>query len=379
MIDKYGYWQVDENIFTSKVEALLYASKNNKQIKFVYHDSVWKNFNTNLLGKVPLDLLYRDRAIQLREKYKYLKLYYSGGSDSHNILMTFINNNIKLDEIVVRWSKELIEGNFYFPNKKDRSAFNTLSEWDFAIKPTLDWLKNKHPEIKITINDYVSKISVENIENSMFDVNHTRSGLIQHMPIYVPYEKDTTGHIFGTDKPLLYLIDKKIYMYFNDLALTALYINHEEEHFVENKECFYWAPDLPLLAYEMAYQFAQHFVRNPEERKLLPGFGTVDKKEMSMSEMIQLQNNMAREICYTTWDNRFQADKPKSGLARDKFLWFFIGEKFEKPKQAFLSGVRSKTEGINKEFLKEERLRNGEVYHNLLLIASDFYYVCELE
>ena len=96
MIEKYGYWETNGLKFENKVKALTYATQNNTGVKFVYHDKVWKNFDRSVLGKVSLNQLYKERAQQLRDSYDYLILYYSGGADSHNVLMSFINNNIKL-------------------------------------------------------------------------------------------------------------------------------------------------------------------------------------------------------------------------------------------------------------------------------------------
>jgi hypothetical protein len=43
----------------------------------------------------------------------------------------------------------VIDKQLYTPNTKDKSAFNYLSEWDYAIKPVLDEIKISHPKIKI--------------------------------------------------------------------------------------------------------------------------------------------------------------------------------------------------------------------------------------
>ena len=94
MTEKYGCWETNGLKFGNKVEALIYASQNDTKVKFVYHDNVWKNFDRSVLGKVSLNQLYKERAQQLRDSYDYLILYYSGGADSHNVLMSFINNNI---------------------------------------------------------------------------------------------------------------------------------------------------------------------------------------------------------------------------------------------------------------------------------------------
>ena len=98
--------------------------------------------------------MYVERCNQLRDKYDYLVLHYSGGSDSHNILHTFLTNNIKLDEISIRWPKHWLDGKFYNVNNIDKSAKNAPSEFNYTIKPTLEYLQKHHPDIKINIVDF---------------------------------------------------------------------------------------------------------------------------------------------------------------------------------------------------------------------------------
>lgn len=46
-------------------------------------------------------MMLRERAQQLRDSHQYIRLFYSGGCDSHTMLMAFVNNQIWPDEIVL--------------------------------------------------------------------------------------------------------------------------------------------------------------------------------------------------------------------------------------------------------------------------------------
>ena len=81
-----GYFKVGKDIFFSKIDAILHASKTNADVTFHFHDDVYGSVDWTRPLHVPLDVLYRQRAQQLRDKYDYLVLHYSAGSDSHNIL-----------------------------------------------------------------------------------------------------------------------------------------------------------------------------------------------------------------------------------------------------------------------------------------------------
>jgi len=47
-----------------------------------------------------VNYFYDKRVKELRQQYDYIIFFYSGGYDSHNILKTFIDNNIHIDEII---------------------------------------------------------------------------------------------------------------------------------------------------------------------------------------------------------------------------------------------------------------------------------------
>ena len=86
---KNAFWKVNEKKFNNKFDALLEATRLKANVTFHYYDNIFESVNKSLLGKQDLNNLYRLRAQQLRDEYDYLILYFSGGSDSYNILKTF--------------------------------------------------------------------------------------------------------------------------------------------------------------------------------------------------------------------------------------------------------------------------------------------------
>lgn len=337
---KYGFWVVGgERYFTKKYDALKFANQTNQiDVRFYFHDHIWKSFDRSQLGKTPLTTLYRDRALQLREKYDHLVLHYSGGSDSHNILHTFLNNNIRLDEISVKWAKPLRDGKFYNPNNVDKSAKNSASEWDFSIKPTLDFIKSKYPDIKITIVDFTENLnslptSVSAVEEAILDIKLYRGALGSFVQRYDPNVElkssiksisRKVGHIFGLEKPLLTVKDNNVYMRFSDAALeTALLPNNMVEN---TAELFYWAHEFPQLPLEQAYQVALYFKNNPQYRDLLWPEKFKSANEASLKTSAQA--NIIKKVLYGhSWDfSRFQVDKPNE--ARSDW-WYWVHESSE--------------------------------------------------
>ena len=145
-----GYYKSGEQKFANKHQALLHATANSiQEVTYHWFDDVFDNFDRSKVGTYSLNELYLKRALQLRESYDYLILNYSGGADSWNILKLFLDNNIKLEHIMVSWPISAVNAGLYTPSKKDVSARNFMSEWDFTMKPDLDWIAANYPEIKI--------------------------------------------------------------------------------------------------------------------------------------------------------------------------------------------------------------------------------------
>jgi hypothetical protein len=377
--EKYGYWAVLEKKFFNKFEALLYATEHNQPVKFVYHHNVWENFDRTKLGKVPLNVLYKDRAQQLRDTYDYLILYFSGGADSFNILKTFLDNNIKLDEVCVKWPQELVDGKFYTPNTVDKTAKNCWSEWDFAIKPVLKQLTTDHPTIKIKIQNYIENITTLNVDAVFDKVNFVRgvSGMLFNSTIseseklFLDNGKKV-AHIYGIDKPLLW-IDKstnQLYMRFTDATLDQLGRGSLDDL---SGECFYWSPECPLLTFEMAYQVANHYRHNISDRKYLLNYN-LPNLENEIRAKVQHQNDLGRSVLYNNWTDRFQADKPISSVRVDRFSWAYSSE-LNKNNMRFFGMLRDRTRHISSRLLTSPKPFSPSVYANL---SSEGYYITTL-
>lgn len=343
MNEKYGHWETNGVKFGDKYKALRYATQHNTKVEFKYFDHIWANFNRELMGKVPLTTLYKERAQQLRDRYQYLILYYSGGADSHNVLRAFTDNNIKLDEVVVRWPEHAL----YTPNSADTSPSNFWSEWDYAIKPSLEWLAGAHPEIKITIKHMSSAISDSDMISAFDRTNYLRT-LTMLLNTIMPESSDimaeaglTVGHIYGVDKPLLKLEnDNKLWMIFSDHPLTFMTPPASDPSSVEG---FYWAPEFPEIIFEMAYQTSLYFDINKDHRKFLNTKGT----------NVQFQNEVVKKMCYHTWDNRFQSNIKAGAIYNqaNKFHWFYTHESFKRVREVYNYTAKSKLDTLDPRFI----------------------------
>lgn len=345
---KYGCWQVNGLKFQRKIDALIYASNHNAQVNFYYHNEIWEAYattiNRDLLGKQNLNQLYKERAQQLRDTYKHLILYYSGGADSHNILRTFLDNNIKLDEICIKWPKFLLEGKLYKANIQDTSTKNYWSEWDFAIKPILDYLKQYHANIKITFVDYSENLNDKFICDILGRSNHYAGGAMLYSCVH--HSKQNAAHIYGIDKPQLTSDGKSIKMIFTDMAATAAISSPDDPYALE---FFYWTPDMPQLAIEMAYQMSEHYVYNIDDRKYLWGSS---QWESNRDAIGNFQHHLAIKTCYDTWDYRFQTKKAVPSLSgHDKWHWFRNYNEFKRPFECISENYTSLISNVSDIYL----------------------------
>lgn len=333
MSNNIGYWKVGNDIFYHKPSALIAASKLKKLVSYHFYDEVFDSFDRSLLGKKSLDALYLERAKQLREKYDYLILYYSGGSDSRNILMTFLNNNIKLDCVFVR-SWETASNSKIYPLTNNTNNVNFMCEWDLTIKPDLIWLSKNYPEIRIETHDWTKDMFNVKINESLFEQQQhyfTLSSLFR-IPTHSMMEKTirdkgkTVASIFGIDHPSIN-IDSGGYVYinFNDVSSTCFWASLENQ---SGQEYFYWTPDMPIIVFEQAYQIMLFLQNNRQYINIFKdiSFSTdkLSKKIPNLSPFeIQLlgktfsnsvqdrKNRLIKKIIYSNYDPTiFQAEKP---------------------------------------------------------------------
>lgn len=321
-----GFYSVGSQSFSYKLEAIKYALENKLTVNWVFFNQVWKKFSEtklHTLGHDNLDAVYKRRALQLREKYDYLILNYSGGADSHNILMTFINNNIPLDELFIVYSHS-VDKKIYVPNKTDLSASNIFSEFDYCIEPVLTQIKNKYPKIKISFGDIFQENNLLYYNDDIITEYHGHfngSFEILRQGVYSKSIDDLTekgkkvANIFGIDKPNILCKDRKFYIFFADNITGVAAIKYQNKEFTP--ELFYWTPDDPSIVFEQAFRLYNYFCNN---KSLLEEITKEAYYEFSSARTEWLRE-LTIKLIYSTWDHKFQVEKPKDfnllGRTRD--------------------------------------------------------------
>jgi len=233
------YYEVNSKRFNNQFLAHHEAYKSNCKIVFYCYDSQYDLYNWITESEYSFEQLMDMHAFRLRNKYSYLILNWSGGTDSHTIYNVFKRNKIHIDEICVKYSD---------------------IETEFFPKANADWLLNNHwdPTTKLSVvkdQDPTRRIMALNNEEWIFnDIGDFRrygfSGVdISDMTLL----RDRLGNsswaiIAGFEKPKVYEYNGNWYASMPDYSLRAA-LGYD------NLECFFLEPSIHMKQCHMLKNF----------------------------------------------------------------------------------------------------------------------------
>jgi len=234
-ITKHGYYQVNGIKTFSKFEAFKFAGGDKDKIKFIYNEDVMDQQDWTKEPDEDIYELYAERARQLRHKYDYLVLLYSGGIDSHTVLESFLNNRIHLDEICTFTNAEVESKT----GKFNQEVFNAAVP--FVNTLNLSELKTKFRLFDISdliINQYQDEFHFENHHlynqgpgNSWSSAvrSHVLKSKIQDH-LRLTEQGKSVCYIWGFDKPTLTFENNQYFIRFADNSIDLnmrQYINRK--------------------------------------------------------------------------------------------------------------------------------------------------------
>lgn len=380
-----GYYQVGDMTFANKHQALVYSTKNNIPVQYHWFDQAFDNFDRSTLGTRNLMDLYLQRAQQLRDSYDYLILNYSGGSDSWNILRIFLDNNIKLDHIMVSWPISAVDAGYYKPNDKNTDASNFMSEWDYTMKPDIEWLQREHPEIKIELIDWAKPFmdDPEFVKPELFDqLNHFHNMAdLARSTLFSQTEKELcekglkVGTIWGIDKPSVFveLETGRCGMTFPDSIIT---VGHPPVWNPDGTEYFYWTPKMPELVFEMAYQTIEWFRARPQFQKFM--WKTDHTKNTPYLTVMQMNQVATRDACYPTWASKptkFQVNKPLKPARDDKDFWMYENENLRHHVDRWIEIYRKFLGSVDESFVVIDQSTKERVGYKAQ--HTKWHYICD--
>jgi len=288
--------------------------------------------------------LYRQRAQQLRDKYDYIALFWSGGADSETVLRSFLDNNIKLDEIV--------SFNNYEGSKSKTDLMN--SELFYRTIPRAEKLKTQYPWLKFRMLD-ISKMTMEYFQNQtikfdwIYGVNMmltpncvVRDGIGYKVPEWkkIIDAGKKLCILWGVDKPRVIHDNGKFAVRFIDVIDNCVKVSSMAGQNPYSDELFYWTPDHPKIPIKQG-----HLIKNYLNSNLLTSpFISEKKSELAFKihngKIYWLNNHGVHTVVYPTWDiNTFDAGKPPSVVYSWRDDWFFNSEKNNVSRQVWQMGI----------------------------------------
>ena len=247
-IDDFAWYDVGNRRYYNKLEAL-FAHKHEKlPIHWNVNDTEYDRYDWSVEPNTSLTELYAQRARDIRNKYDYIVLHFSGGSDSANILETFIRNQIPLDEIITRGSYSQCAG-----ITGAVSANAQYSECLNQALPLAEYARDKYyPNLKITVVETTNIINDYYTYNPDWAISGLVSGVTPAMilksdiDILSNHYKKITDlgkkivHIFGADKPKIFRNKNNFYTRWTDKVQQEFTASRSSSsQLPQYSECFY--------------------------------------------------------------------------------------------------------------------------------------------
>jgi hypothetical protein len=362
-----GYYTTNGQTFINKTSAIYEANKTKADIDWYFHDDVLNALDWTAEPNTSLNEFYRQRAQQLRSKYDYLVLFFSGGADSTNMVYSFLKNGIHVDEIV---AGAPVSGLNNWNDTKAIDASNTISETRLAQLPELKRIAEEYPIVKVTVHDYFEDMLEYKTDEWLW-----KSGSYIHPTFAARYslERDEYKHlraladsgksiglVYGLDKPCLAEHNNSYYLVIKDLVVCNGF--QSLEHPMATVELFYYNADVPLLMIKQAHVTARYISR-PENVYLYNNIYYNTKNPNSPFKLEsdptwhhgRYERGIVPAIYPILEKQVFQANKPQTAffaqhdawvqeLHKDSSLWQMMTSDFK----MFINGIDQKYFVIDK-------------------------------
>jgi hypothetical protein len=245
------FYTVDGIRTYSKIAAIHAARGDLSKIKFHWMEDTWDKIDWSIEPDLSWNQLMTIRCQQIRDKYNYVAMFYSGGYDSWTILKCFIDNKLLVDELLIYDRRDWFDDpeiphviahaqyvkNTFYPNLKINVVrVNSDATAEFYKGAGEDWIFHPNCSLKYTkTTRYFST-------NLMTDFITTMR------------EKDRCN-IMAVDKPKLLLRDGKWFSFIPDVQI---------DHSGSNQENFYYSSELPQLHIKQCHMAVSWFESLPE-------------------------------------------------------------------------------------------------------------------
>jgi len=323
---KHGYYQVNTHRTFSKLEAIELQNVTGYWPQWHFNDDIFAAQNWQQEPSLDLYELYKARCRQIRSAYDYVVLFYSGGSDSVNILTTWIDAGLKIDEIATVWNLE---------GSKDRDDYMN-AEVDRVVLPGIKRLRDKGLEFKFRLIDitehtesFIKSVGEDYnyyVNNHYSPNNIIKSQFRERIEDYrnLIDQGKSVCFVWGSEKPQIFPDGDKHYLQFFDIMDNCV-TPYAQQRVAQGwyDELFYWTPDLP----EMIVKQAHALLKFAETCDLHEFYQTKPNRYGFNRRLKQyITSAAAKIILYPKWDpTTFNNGKPTNVVFSERDSWFWNG------------------------------------------------------
>jgi hypothetical protein len=304
--DKFGFYKVGERSTYSKFEAIEWSKQSNINTEWDFNRSVFDFIDWKTEPEIDLWTLYKLRAKQIRDSYDYVVLWYSGGSDSHNILHAWLDAGLKIDEIATTWNYEAT-GDYF--NHYNAEISNVVL-----------------PDIKLLQQKYELKFRLVDISQYCVDLFQSWGNEFEYHINFHPSVNNPAKHLFrdkitdykdmieagkkvcfvwGKEKPFLRLENGKHYFQFSDNIDNCVGPYVQRNYYKGwYDELFYWTPDLPLIPVKQAHVI-KNFLDNTTNTSFFENVRENRYQTNGISKQLNmhLRDDVIKTLIYPKWSN----------------------------------------------------------------------------
>ena len=366
--DKFGFYQVGEFKTYSKVDAIEISLKTGNSVHWNFNNLDFSTYNWKIEPVESLRDLYHARARQIRERYDYVVIWWSGGADSFTVLKSFLDQDLFVDEIAT------------FHNYEGDGSWDSYlnSEVKRVAMPVAEQVLEKSPNTKFRLVDHLEyQKDLFKIDNNKFDFLYKCNAVFSPNQLARRYirerEKDYLDlfaqgkrvcFVWGMDKPRVDLeANGKYALRFIDIVDNSVnpvtqQLNRDWEH----DEFFYWSPDAKDLLCKQGHVI-KNYLRNVPDADFNSKWLTTKPNVLGKTPGIKkwfLTNAGCHRLVYPDWN----PDTYSSGKHDFLLMWsprdeWFLKDSNTEHTKIYTNGLEKLDSIVGKDWVKLGGIKRG--------------------
>lgn len=366
--DKFGFYQVGDFRTYSKVEAIELANKTGEKLHWNFNDLDFSAYDWTVEPVEDLKALYQARAKQIRERYDYVVIWWSGGADSYTVLRSFVDAGLHVDELAT------------FHNYGGDGSWDTYlnKEVKDVAMPVAEKILENSPTTKFRLVDHLDyQRNLYSVDDNKFDFLYKANAVFSPNQLARRYirerEKDYLDlfaqgkkvcFVWGMDKPRVQQVDGRFAIRMVDIVDNS--VNPETQRLNrdwENDEFFYWSPDAKDLLCKQGHIVRRYLQNVPQEdlntrwltqKSNALGDAVIDGKRWFLT------NDGLHRLVYPDWNpDTYSSGKHDFLLMLSPRDEWMLKDKGNEQTQIYLAGLEKLGQLVGKKWQKIGGIERG--------------------